>query len=286
MALNFTLHLPSYYPAFFNLPLTRTVETEYVVTKIYPTFYKHMAVEFSIPMEWGNCKFDIYKSASETGPWAKITPTPIVGPFFIDVTTEDYSMFDNTWYVVECMLPDGRRIQGPVTTWQNKRGNWVQLRAKEIQRRETLLLEKFTGVDTLLFRRKHYGMRCKRCWDFATEKTTQDHCPNCLGTSFEGGYFPGFKTLLQYEPTPNDAVLDYRGRVENNTLSAWTVSWPQIELFDVVLRVPDWKIYRVDHILSTELQTVPVRQVLSLTELPKESVEFKLTAQAMPSNYL
>ena len=285
MALGFTFHLPSYYPSFYNLPLVRTVETGYITTTVYPTFYKHIVVEYSIPSHWGNCLFNIYRAESDVGPWEKLTPAPISGTFFKDENTHDYSLFMNGWYIVEVQLPDGRLIQGPATTWQNKRRKWVELRAAEIQRRETLLLEKFTGVKTFFFRRRNYGMRCPECWDPQTEKVTKDHCKTCLGTSFNGGYFPGFETLFQYEPTPNDAQLDYRGRVENNQVPAWTISYPQVEVFDVLLRVPDWKIYRIEHVLSTELQAVPLRQVVNLLELPKESIEYQLAKQAMPSNY-
>lgn len=286
MALNFSLHLPGYYPSFYQANLARTVETSYIKTLIYPSFYKHMVVEFSVPDIWGGCEFNIYKSDFEAGPWLKITPTPISGTFFVDVTTKEGSKFMNAWYVVECILPDGRRIQGPVTTWQNTRHRWVEIRANEIERRATLLLEKFTGVKSLIFRRKHYGKRCPECWDFETEKVTKDHCTTCLGTSFEGGYFTGFETLFQYEPTPNDSSFEYRGRVESNTLPAWTISYPQIETFDLILRVPDWKLFRVERVISTELQTVSVRQVVNLVELAKESIEYRLVSQAMPSNYL
>lgn len=285
VSLNFSVHLPGYYPSFFNLPLARTVETSYVSTLIYPTFYKHIVVEWDIPSIWGNCTFDIYRAESDVGPWTKITPTPISGTFFKDTTTMDFSKSMNGWYVVEVHLPDGRSIQGPVTTWENKRHHWVQIRAREIERRETILLEKFTGVKSLIFRRKHFGMRCPECWDFETEKVTKDHCSTCLGTSFKGGYFDGFETLLQYEPSPADTALEYRGRIESTVIPAWTVSFPRVETHDLVLRVPDWKIFRVDHVVSTELQTVAVRQILNLVELDKDSIEYELARQAMPENY-
>jgi hypothetical protein len=285
MALGFTFHLPGYFPSFFNLPLVKTVETGYIDTTIYPSFYKHVVVEYSIPSHWGNCLFDIYRGESQAGPWEKITPTPITGNFFKDTGTMDFSKFMQGWYLVECQLPDGRRIQGPASTWQNKRNNWVELRAREIERRETILLEKFTGVKTLVFRRKQFGMRCRECWDLQTEKITKDNCKTCLGTSFDGGYNPGFETLFQYEPANNEVVLEERGKLEPSIIPAWTISYPHVEPEDVVVRVPDWKVFRVNHTQSTELQTKSVRQTVALVELSKESIEFELTKQAMPENY-
>lgn len=285
MSIGFTLHLPGFFPAFYNLPLNRTVETSYIQTTCYPTFYKHIVVEFNVPAEWGNCLFDVYRSETNSGPWSKITPTPITGNYFKDVTTMDFSKFMQGFYIVECILPDQRRIQGTPTTWGNKRNKWVDIRANEIQRREMLLLTKFTGVETYLFRRRHFGMRCTNCWNHEIEKVTKDHCSVCLGTSFQGGYYPGFKTLLQYEPSNSNASLGYQGRQESLVLPAWTISYPAIEVFDVVLRVPDWKLYRVDAVSKTELQATVVRQILNLTELGKESIEFDLAKQAIPDLY-
>lgn len=285
MALSFTFHQPGYYPSFFKKPLTRTTETSYISATIFPTFYKHNVVEFSVPPHWGSCLFDIYRAETDVGPWQKISPSPVTGTFFKDVNTQDFSKYNNGWYIVECALPDGRRIQGSPVTWQNVRRNWVELRAKEIERRETLLLEKFVGVKTLVFRRKHFGQRCPNCWDFQTEKVTKDHCSVCLGTSFKGGYFPGFETLFQYEPVPQDSSLEERGRVELSMVPAWTISFPQLEMHDLLLRVPDWKMFRIEHVISTELQTKIVRQTVNLAELSKESIEYKLAAQAMPEAY-
>jgi hypothetical protein len=59
-----------------------------------------------------------------------------------------------------------------------------------------------------------------------------------------------------------------------------------IETFDIVLRIPDSKIYRVDSIANTELQTKTVRQMLTLTELAKTSIEYELAKQAIPTKYL
>lgn len=282
MILGFSTN-PSYYPYFKPKSLTSTVETGYIDVTIYPQFYKHIGIEWSIPSKWGNCLFDVYRSESEYGPFEKITKVPTSSKFLKDTSTQFFSKFLNGWYVVETRLPSGQRIQSKAITWQNKRNSWVEIRATEIQRREALLLSKFTGVQTYLFRRRNFGIRCTRCWNTDIEKATEDHCPTCLGTSFEGGYFPGYETLVQFDPTPNSLAFGQQGRVEQNVITAWTISYPQIEVGDVVLRVPDMKLYRVDAIQTTELQTVPVRQILQLNELDKESIEYRLALQAIPT---
>ena len=275
-----------YYPSFLPTGLAPNREAAPIMTKVYALFYKYMVIEWSIPADWGVSHFNVYKAQTEYGPWTKVNLTPINGNFFKDSTTEEYSKYNNDYYIVEAVLDAGYIYQSAPTTWQNKRSNWVELRSTEIQRRETLLLTKFVGVQSFVFRRRTFGKRCPNCWDPRIEKVIKDHCAVCIGTSFEGGYFPGYETLLQYDPTPNNAAFSYQGRIEPNTIPAWTTSFPQLNVFDIVLRVPDWKIYRIESMTSTELQTVTVRQILNLNELDKESIEFVLAQQALPSGYL
>jgi hypothetical protein len=275
-----------------GLPLSSVIgippatESSFLEVTLYVMFLKKSVLEWTIPAEWGNCKFEVYYSETEVGPFDKLTPTPISTFFFEDTSFEEYSKFRNSFYKVVCMLPDGRRTSSPVLTWENRRSSLVDIRAREISRREHILLSKFTGIKSLLFRRKFFGQRCTRCYNHTMEKVMEDNCPVCIGTGFEGGYFPGREIFVQYEPTPNPSQLGYAGVSEQNTIPAWTVEYPMIETFDIVLRIPDSKIYRVSSIANTELQTKTVRQMLTLTELAKTSIEYELAKQAIPTKYL
>lgn len=277
---------PFYFPGLAVVPLQTTVESQYVRVSIYPVFYKHFIIEWSVPAKWGAVKFNVYKSNMESpNSFEKINPVPILGNFYKDPTTMDFSKFKDSYYKVEVTLPDGRSIVSRTYTWENVRTNFVEIRAVEIRRRESLLLDKFTGISTLVFRRKTFGKRCTECWDTRTERCIKDNCQTCLGTSFEGGYFEGFPTKVQYNPTPNDAVLGYQGVVEANEIPAWTIDKPTINVFDLVLRVPDSKLYRASQVQSTELQTITVRQMLTLTEMGKDSVEYQLAYRLLPTEY-
>ena len=283
--LGFTLHLPGYFPAFTLPPLASNIETSFLSLNVYPIWGKQVVIAWTIPDSWGNCTFEVFRAETEYGPFVKLTPAGISSNYFKDTTTQDFTKFQNGFYIVDCLLPYGSKIRSAPTTWQHKRSGWVELRAAEVRRRESILLSKYTGVKSFIFKRRNFGKRCPNCWNEDTEQVTKDHCNTCLGTSFEGGYFPGFETLLQYEPTSNDAVLSYQGKLEQNQIPAWTIDYPEINTFDLILRVADWRIYRVDKSFGTELQTVVVKQSLLLTELSKESIEFKLAEQALPIGY-
>jgi hypothetical protein len=289
MSLSFNYEF-GYIPHFDLVPLRTSTETNYIKIKVYPLFYRKIIIEWSIPATWGNCVFNVYSSDLADGEWTLVNPTPLSGTNFLeDTTIEDSSKFRKTYYKVEVQLPapDGRRIISPVATWEKVRTNLIQIRAAEITRRETILLDKFTGVDTIIFRRKYFGERCPRCYNKDIEKVMQDHCPTCLGTSFLGGYFPGISTKLCYEISPNNIQLNYAGKQETNSTSAWTISHPDITPLDIIVRVPDFKVFRVGEINATELQTVQVRQVLQLVELSKNNIEMNLLNNLVnPSHYL
>jgi len=276
-------------PGYSLTEIQTTTETGYISTKVYPLFYSKIIIEWAVPPSWGSCLFNVYRGDTEVGPWVKLNPAPLSGTNFLeDTLSEDFSIFHRGYYIVEVQLPapDGRRIKSPMVTWENKRGTLVEIRAKEITRREKVLLSKFTGIDTLIFRRKYFGERCPECYNLDIEKVTKDHCLTCLGTSFKGGYFPGMLTKVCYDVSPNNTQMSYQGKIESNSTTAWTTSFPDIMVHDLLLRIPDSRIFRVEANNATELQTVQVRQVLSIVEKDKNSVETTLLKTITPTRYL
>lgn len=269
-----------------NVPLNET-GSRYngnIKVKIYPIWYKQITVEWSVPASFGNCVFNVYFCTGENGPYEKINKTPISATFFKDTSTEEFSKHDQGWYIVEAELLDKNnlKLRSNPTSWATYQRNWVGIRAQEINRREYWLLSKFTGVKSYLFRKKSYGKRCTLCYDTVKEQVTNDHCPSCLGTSFEGGYFEPTLFYAQYETTPNEKVRTYYGISEPNQIGAWTISVPEINDLDVIVRVGDWKAYRVEKITPTELQANPVRQLVLLSELSKGDVEYQLIKRQLP----
>ena len=244
---------------------------------VFPQWYKQVSLEWSVPKEWGACTYHVYFWPGQGAGYERLTTSPLDSPFFKDPTTREYSKFHNGYYVVEALVQNpAQSISSPPTTWQVKRRNSIELKASEIQRREFLLLSKFVGVKSFLFRKKTYGLRCPRCWSPTTEKVTDDHCPVCYGTSFEGGYFDPIPVFVQYDPTPNERTKTYYGDLEANQIGGWTIPIPQMSPEDVLVRSGDWNVYKVVRIASTELLANPVRQMVTLTQLSKTDIENSL----------
>lgn len=251
--------------------------------RVYPRWYHYVAMEWTVPAEWGDCVFNVYHSATEIGNYSKINQAPINGNSLIDYTAQDYSKFRNGYYIVEAILlgASNAAMRSKPVTWHNTRRSWVDIRATDIQRRENVLLRKFTGVKSYLFKRRTYGLRCSNCWDAKSETVTKDHCTVCFGTSFEGGYFPPIPLFVQYEPTPSNVMKTYFGRFEPNQIGAWTIAMPDISSDDIVIRTGDWNVYKVGSVQTTELQAVPVRQIMQLTQLGRRDVENELVTKRL-----
>lgn len=268
-----------YFPL-FSQPLLTTADTVSgnIAITVYPNWYTSINLVWKYPADWGAVRSLVYHSTTEGGEYRKLTAEPLdTGVNSLnDVTTQDFSKVYEGWYIVEGILSNGKRIQSTPATWRNKRNDWVQIRANEINRREWFLLNNYVGITSYVFNRKTYGKRCDNCWDHVVEKIVKDKCEICYGTSFEGGYWAPLTTKLQYEPGPGQISLTYFGKLEENECFAWTIAYPTINDRDLIYRITDGQMFEVRDKKQTELQVAPIRQLLKAVELDKESPEYKI----------
>lgn len=260
------------------------VQHKELLVTVYPIWYKHTTVSWSIPPAWGGAKYNVYYGQTQDGPWELINPTLLTSPFLTQSVSKDYSRFNKGYFVVEALLLDqgGISVKSTPTTTNTFQSNWVGLRSTEIQRREYMLLSKFVGVKSYLFRKKAFGVRCPACWSTTLEKVIKDHCAVCVGTGFEGGYFDPIPLYLQYDPSPNSNTKGYYGVVESNQIGVWTISVPELRLDDIVIRTGDWDVYLIARINTTELQANVVKQAAVFTQISKDSIEYNLVTRNLP----
>lgn len=266
-----------------------TAVSKAISVTLYPRWYKHVFIEWSVPAEWGNCRFDVFFSPSLNGTYTRLNFEPLSGNHLKDTDAQEYSKTNKAYYIVEATLLESNsaKLRSSPTTWDTTQTPWVQLRSNEIQRREHILLSKFTGNKAYLFRRKTYGQRCPECWNAKVSKVMKDDCKTCYGTSFDGGYFDCYQTYIQYDPSPDTSLKTYFGKFEPNQTAGWTISVPEIFPDDIIIRHGRWDVHRVEQTSHTELQGNIVRQILQLTELDKGTIEYDLTKRItdFPINY-
>jgi hypothetical protein len=256
--------------------------SEEIEVTVYPVWYKSMTLSWTIPDAWASRtpRFNVYRSRTQGGEFELVSPEalPLVDQFFVDAESFlESSKFSEYQYFVQVILDDGSVLKvSPLASATPFMGDWQKIRKNEINRRESILLRKFTGVDSILLRRKASGLRCPTCWDEASRTCVKNNCPDCFGVSFLGGYHKGLRLLVQYDTNMENKIYSFFGKMESNQIGGWTIAFPDIEATDLLVRLSDHSIYRVAQIQNTQLQGENVRQVLQLTQLAKQGVEYKL----------
>ena len=80
--------------------------------------------------------------------------------------------------------------------------------AREIVRKETMLLRKRTGSKGWLLKRRMFGDPCPDCVEPGTGKILNANCPDCYGTGIVGGYYPAFEYWVSFNPNARLSRLD------------------------------------------------------------------------------
>lgn len=90
-----------------------------------------------------------------------------------------------------------------------------------------------SGCSGVLLKKKHWGTRCPDCTDFANQNTVNEHCPRCLGTGYDGGYYQGI-SLSVLKDTPQTGEEQSFDAVEGHeTVTGKCVAFPWIRYGDV-----------------------------------------------------
>lgn len=222
-------------------------------------------------------EYAVYYSESEFGPFNTLTPQPITDlSFFTRWQIQDSKVFEQ-YFTIECIYSDGKTFRSYPKVPGVGMPKWHRLRQREIIRREAILLDRFVGVESIIWNPKYTGKRCPVCWDPVHLKITQDHCEVCYGKGYEGGFDTGMRTRMQYSSIDQQSLISYQGRIEPITISAWTIALPLLHPDAIVLRMGDRRVFIIDgHQGSTEMLTNTQRQNVVLKELGRDAVENKL----------
>ena len=257
------------------LPESKPIDLQ---VRVYPEWFKEATVSWTIPDIWlsKNPRFNIYRSEVEGSGYLKLNTVPVFSSFYVDESTRESSKHSKEFYIIEAILDDD-------TIWKTKPAwvgdrlpRWHHIRLKEINRREWILLRRYVGNEAILLRHMRYGPRCSNCYDTISKKIIKPSCPVCYGTSYEGGYYAGIRTYAQFDASIDSSVHTYFGKFEQNEIAAWTIQYPDVEVFDLIIRIKDYKVYKVKQNQNTEILNKMCRQIMRLEELPPSDVSYEL----------
>lgn len=100
--------------------------------------------------------------------------------------------------------------------------------AKEIVRKEAMVLRKRTGVKGWLLKRRTWGDPCPDCLDPVTLQSKDSNCQTCFGTSYAGGYFAPIEYWVAMNPSKRMTRLTQdRGIISANMETVRALAYPE-----------------------------------------------------------
>lgn len=99
--------------------------------------------------------------------------------------------------------------------------------AKEIIRKETMLLRRRTGTKGYLLKRRLWGEACDECIDPVTGERNTSDCSACGGVGILGGFYEPFEYWVAYNPSQRLQKLDTnQGLVTSTVETVRALAYP------------------------------------------------------------
>lgn len=231
--------------------------------------------------------FDLHRSGSRQGPWEKVVER-LEGTYsYIDRfvalpgTTRDtavrpnqLSNLRNFYYRVTVT-----NSAGQVQTDSCEVGATLEPKQRQLLRALTHAewrAFRYNGVPVALLKRKRWGVRCKKCVDPTTKELLRGACTNCWSTGFEGGYWNPVLTYARRAPLQETSQITPEGKTNISNTRMVLLAIPRMEQGDLIVFIRDNKRFFVDQQVETQLKTVPVHQVVLLTEVTASDVVYRI----------
>ena len=182
-----------------------------------------MSPNFSAPSPW---TFTLYRGLAPTDDALEPIATIVDVPWIYD-TRPITNMLDLTVFY-QVVLTDANGVTYPSQVADCKsywsRYDWSI--AKEVTRKELLLLTKKTGTHGYLLKRRYFGTQCPVCIDPVLKTSNQSQCPSCYGTGFVGGYYPAQTCWLTLNATQFSQKLTENGLITHTAETARGLAYP------------------------------------------------------------
>lgn len=135
---------------------------------------------------------------------------------------------------------------------------------------------KFNGVPAFLLKRLHWGLRCKKCFDLLTKKVTASKCDTCYGVGFENGFSTPVQIRARFLAPNSDTQMSPQGWADTTKIRVICLAYPNIDPGDVLATKHSNVRYLVQQQSQTELRREIVHQALVVSELNKDSIEYRI----------
>jgi len=224
--------------------------------------------------------------SSQTPDFSQLVTDESVGDTYTYTDTScERSNFDDSWYyrvILNTGAPN-QYVSPNLLYGQRKEDRWKYLKAKEIVRKESLRLRKYTGVEVFLLKYKIYGETDEGAVDPITGLPLGD-CTSDYGTGIVGGYHEPLAIWASREQKQKTKNLEGQmglGIEEADILNLRILSFPIVSVRDIIVFPDDDRRFRVLGEPAPVRTRFPgthifVTQLLTLRLIPPSDTVYKI----------
>jgi hypothetical protein len=214
--------------------------------------------------------FTILRSESFGGPWEQLKTT-VDEYYFRDTSPSLLHKWRTLFYLL--------RVKDLVSSEEKEFGPTAQipepdLIALEIMRQEDVLFREFVGRRCWLFPVRTFGAKCV-CYDRVAGRRSRSNCLTCYDTGFLGGYMSPIECFIQFDPESKSEQLTSMMEQEALNTSARLLASPFVKPKDIFVESENRR-WKINSVSGTERLRAVVHQEITLHEIPKGDIEYKL----------
>lgn len=198
-----------------------------------------------------------------------------------------FSMSRDVYYQVTVTPPSGASFSSAPTPMEPGLDRRTRLFKRKILRDEATAFRNLNGIPIVALKRRHWGTRCRDCYDSGLREGTKEHCLRCFSTTFEGGYWTPTSVRGRRSTAPVQTQVAATGNSELKIVTFLILDYPHMEKDDLLVDLRRNERFIIRMVATTELKTVPVHQTITASYLEHGAVEYEILVdpRTSPSLY-
>lgn len=246
-----------------------------------------------VPEESGTYLVDVFRSGGPQGPWQILASSLADAFHFVDdkfnlpppeLPTDVheglnfFSLARTVYYMVTVTPPSGsaNAFSSAPTVIEPGLDMRTRLFKRKILRDESVAFRNLNGVPIAALKRRHWGTRCRDCYDEGLREGTMEHCRTCYGTTFEGGYWTPIIIRGRRSPAPVQQQMSAHGDSDLRSVVFVVLDYPQLEKKDILIDLRRNERYIIEMVSPTELKGVTVHQTIHASHVTRSAVEYNV----------
>lgn len=246
------------------------------ITKVAPVYKVGVNIQWEVtdpPDLIGVYEYRLDRSGSPAGPWETVVEDDDI-VLYTDTDANLDGLTRDFYYRITVTSPSAVEVSSDPHNITDKlvagaAGNHL-LRRRKMRTDLLRTLQKFSGNEYYVLKRKHWGERCDNCWDSTTKSIVIDRCDTCLGVGYTAGYFDPYALWGRLDPPNTSAPLQMEGLADQRMFRFTSLDFPILEPDDVLVNKRSDRRFVVHTHSQTEMKLVSVHQEVTVAELPRE----------------